>query len=280
MLMDKQLLIKAVAEIGYKLLFKTKLYRYDLSRKLSSERVRKLRNNVQWLAPLDDKIFCIPNEKVVINEKIDHGDDVILPSDVIDHFIDQSTYRTIMKTCFCRESNHCTNHSIDLGCLFLGEAAKKIHPDLHTPVTKEEAKAHLKKCRDNGLVHLTGRFKVDAIYLNVSPSDKLFTVCSCCACCCVSMVMPYVHHGFTDFFQKLPGIDVAVSEDCVGCEKCLDACIFGGIQIEDNKAVITETCRGCGRCADICPNSAITITMKPDAVKQAIDILSSRVDVT
>lgn len=280
MLMDKQLRIKAFAEFVYKLAFKKKLYRFDLTRKLSSGRVKKLRDKVQWILPLDDRVFCIPKEKVVINQQIDHDGDVVLPSDVIDHFIDQSTYRSIMKTCFCRESNHCKDHSVDLGCLFLGEAAKKIHPDLHTPVSKEEAKAHLKKCRENGLVHLTGRLNADAIYLNVSPHDKLFTVCSCCACCCISMVTPYVHHGFTDFFQKLPGVDVSVSEDCIGCEKCLDACIFGGIKIEGSSAVITEGCRGCGRCAEVCPNSAITVTMSPDAVSQAIDILSSRVDVT
>jgi indolepyruvate ferredoxin oxidoreductase alpha subunit len=47
-----------------------------------------------------------------------------------------------------------------------------------------------------------------------------------------------------------------VSEDCKGCEVCLD---FGcpAIEFENDKAKINALCAGCGVCAAICPASAI-----------------------
>jgi len=48
------------------------------------------------------------------------------------------------------------------------------------------------------------------------------------------------------------------SEQCTGCEACLDVCPFEAIQMKDSKAfVIEENCSGCGVCADACPVSAI-----------------------
>ena len=167
-----------------------------------------------------------------------------------------------------------------MGCLFLGEAARGIHPDLHTSVTKEEAKEHLRKCREQGLVHLTGRAKLDTLWLDIGPHDKLYTICNCCPCCCISLATPYMAPGLTDWFYKMPGVEVKVTDDCVGCEKCLEQCIYGGIEVKNGKAVVTSECRACGRCAEKCPKNAIEITMDENAIAQTIDFLGSRVDVT
>ena len=50
---------------------------------------------------------------------------------------------------------------------------------------------------------------------------------------------------------------VHVNEElCVGCGACVQACLFGAIELEE-KARITEACRGCGSCVSVCPCEAI-----------------------
>lgn len=278
--MDKQLRLAQISKYAYKIIYKPKLFRFDRSKNKPPAVVDKMRRRLKKIIPMDDALVCLPKNEVIINKKIDKEGEMILPTQVIDHFIDQSSYRAVMNYCICRKSNTCKDFPKELGCLFLGEAARDIHPDLHTSVTKEEAKAHLKKCREKGLVHLTGRAKLDTLWLDISPHDKLYTVCNCCPCCCISLATPYVAPGLTDWFKKMPGVEVNVSEDCIGCEKCLDACIYEGIKMEEDHAVITDNCRACGRCAEQCPQEAIQISMGENSIQETIDLLATRVDVT
>jgi electron transfer flavoprotein alpha subunit len=50
---------------------------------------------------------------------------------------------------------------------------------------------------------------------------------------------------------------VRVTEECTGCEICLNVCPFGAIEIVEGKAYINEACRACGECVDECPVGAI-----------------------
>ena len=50
---------------------------------------------------------------------------------------------------------------------------------------------------------------------------------------------------------------VRVTEECTGCEICLNVCPFGAIEMVEGKAYINEACRACGECVDECPVGAI-----------------------
>ncbi len=58
-------------------------------------------------------------------------------------------------------------------------------------------------------------------------------------------------------------------EMCKGCTKCVKACPFNAITIENKKAVIGTSCTSCGACVDSCSFKAIE---KTEEAKKGIDI--------
>jgi len=48
------------------------------------------------------------------------------------------------------------------------------------------------------------------------------------------------------------------TEDCTGCEVCVNACPVGAISVKDVVAIIdNDTCIRCGVCHGLCPNEAV-----------------------
>ena len=83
----------------------------------------------------------------------------------------------------------------------------------------------------------------------------------------------------------MEGVSVTVDKDlCNGCELCLEVCLYGGMEIIDQVAVIDregkDRCKGCGRCERVCPTGAITITIEDDGVDRMIARIESSVDVS
>jgi ferredoxin len=236
----------------------------------------------RWFFEGDDIIY-VPNDRVIrINKPISMPDQVVLPSQVVEHFIEKANYHWIMNTCLCRDASKCKDYPITLGCLFLGEAVLGINPKLGRLVTKEEAHDHVKRCREAGLVHLIGRNKLDPIWLGVSPGNKLLTICNCCPCCCLWRILPHIAPQIGDKTTKMPGVNITVTERCVGCGTCTQGiCFVDAIRLVDNRAVRSDACRGCGRCVDVCPQGAIEISIDDEQfVEKTIGRLSELVDVS
>lgn len=229
----------------------------------------------------NDRIFYMPKDKVItINQKIDEGDSIILPSDVLDYFIDKAKHHVIMNFCICRKSKNCEHYPQDYGCLFLGEAALNIDPKLGRQVTKEEAKKYVKKCREAGLVHLIGRNKLDSVWLKAKPPEKLLTICNCCECCCLWMMLPNLSKEVGSKVTKLSGLEIRVSDKCAGCGECIEVCFVNAIKVEDRKAKISNECRGCGRCVDRCKFNAIEIFLEKNSLGESIISISNSIDLS
>lgn len=211
--------------------------------------------------------------EVQLNKSIETYENIAVPSKIVDHFIDKSTYRFIMDFCICRESMKCKKYPIELGCLFMGDAARKIPKELGRSVSKKEALAHVKRCRDEGLVHLIGRDKLDETWLGVGSSIPLVTVCNCCECCCLWKMRPLLHDDLSSTIKRMPGITISVNSNCNGCGLCSeDICFIDNIQIKDGKAIIGKECIVCGRCSERCPNDAIDIIVEDyDFINKTIE---------
>ena len=233
-----------------------------------------------------DNIVYLPKDVVAqktiqVNQQLSQPEEVVLPSEIVHHFIEKANYHWIMNFCICRSSSNCKDYPIDYGCLFMGEAIEGINPELGRRVTKEEAHEYVRKCRDAGLVHLIGRNKLDATWLGVSPGDKLLTVCNCCPCCCLWKILPDLDPRIGRKVTKMTGVHVKVTDDCVGCSMCTEnVCFVNAISLVDGQAMISDQCRGCGRCVEICPENAIKMTIDNSLfVDDTIERISAVVDV-
>jgi len=209
-----------------------------------------------------DEIYYLPKESTIeLDVGIESPGSVVLPSDMLERLIDDAGDHFLMNYCICRTSNKCKDYPRELGCLFLGGATRTIDRRFGRPVSKEEAKEHLRKCREAGLVHLIGRNKLDSSWLSARPGERLLTICNCCPCCCLWMMLPNLRNDLSEKVQKMPGVEVLVNGDCSGCGECVASCFVKAIDILDGRARIGDGCRGCGRCADTCPEGAIEVAL-------------------
>ena len=230
----------------------------------------------------DDIIYLPRDETIPINKNLAAAkEDLVLPSQVLEHFIKSANFHWRMDFCICRDSSECKDYPRELGCLFLGEAAKGINPKFGRQVTTREALDHAARCRDAGLVHLIGRNKLDTAWLNVGPGKKLLTICNCCPCCCLWKILPIISGDISTKVNRMPGVSVKVTDECVGCGTCTkNACFVDAVHLEDDRAVIGGHCRGCGQCAIVCPVGAIEVTIDdPRRVSDTIAKISSLVEI-
>jgi ferredoxin len=230
----------------------------------------------------DDVVYLPKDNTIQINKSIPQPEEIVLPSQVVEHFIEKANYHWIMDFCLCRDGAHCNDYPRDFGCLFLGEAVTGINPQLGRMVSKQEALDHVKRCREAGLVHMVGRNKLDRVWLGVRPGHKLLTICNCCPCCCLYGTLPYMSPRIGKKIQKLSGVQISVNELCIGCGTCCEGiCFVDAIQIIDGRASISDDCRACGRCVEACPEGAIELTIESNLVfNETIERLSSLVDLT
>ncbi|MDR3578177.1 MAG: 4Fe-4S binding protein [Anaerolineaceae bacterium] len=230
----------------------------------------------------DDMIY-LPKDQVVVQQSIEQPGSVLLPSALVDHFIEKASYRWIMNFCICREGDNCQDYPHDLGCVFLGDAVLNISSKIGHLASKEETLAHVRRARELGLVHLIGRDRIDNLWTGAYPFGKLMTICQCCPCCCLFKMLPKLDPVNRSKVVRMPGVKVWVdSQECIACGTCAqDVCFVGAIQMTAENAQISEECRGCGRCVEACPQEAIHLTIEDsDFLQKQITRITNLVDVT
>ncbi|MBF0119630.1 MAG: hypothetical protein HQK79_12395 [Desulfobacterales bacterium] len=234
-----------------------------------------VRNLMPEFDPDKTNISWIP-----INKKIEGKKEIALPEEILGKLIEKAKHRVIVNFCGCRSASSCKNYSSDIGCLMMGESALLIPGKSSREVGVEEAKAHVRKAIDLGLVPITGKARIDNDIFMIPDEGKLLTVCFCCECCCITRFTRYLPPDLMDkLHHPVEGLSIEVTDACVGCGKCVNKCYLRAIEIQNDKAVIGTMCRVCGRCAMICPTKAIKLKLNNDrAVEDVVNRIESVVN--
>jgi Fe-S-cluster-containing hydrogenase component 2/DNA-binding transcriptional ArsR family regulator len=161
----------------------------------------------------------------------------------------ESARNLAVTKCSCRVIDGACGKPLDV-CIQVNRAADyAIERGTGRPLGKEEAIQLLRKCEEEGLVHVAdNRQEVDHV------------ICNCCSDCCLNW--PSVRAGSRGFVVPSRfGAEVDASL-CTACELCLERCYFDAIRMEgegETAQVDPEKCMGCGLCAVTCPGEAIRL---------------------
>jgi len=232
------------------------------------------------------------NVRIPINESLGTYENQSIPLAVLEYFINKASDVYIFSMCPCRSMANCENYDQSIGCMALGKGALRMNT-FGRIGTKEEALERSRRAVAAGLLPSLGRVKSDTIVYRALPEQgDLMHICFCCPCCCVEAGGKDSPIYLKGAAKKMEGVSVTVNEDLCNvtvkeglCNKqCLEVCIYGGMEVIDQVAVIDrkgeDHCKGCGRCERICPAGAITITIEEDGVDRMIARIESSVDVS
>jgi len=234
-----------------------------------------IRGVFPWTDPRKNSITYLP-----VGEHVAYKEEEILPQ-TVHNLIDKASVHVIMDRCACRFGEGCTNHPIDIGCMFMGESALSMPETVRRRVTREEAHAHVDRAISAGLVPMTGKVRYDNDAFLIPDRKKLLAVCFCCHCCCMMRYYKYMPAEQLDQVMPRPeGFHLEVTDACTGCGTCVAYCGWDAIRVENGRAVHSDKCRGCGRCALHCPEKAVEITIRnPQAVRDVENRLLGYVEI-
>ena len=198
----------------------------------------------------------------------DHGEKTVIPLELIKESLKNVTYIAGMDGCLCREANDCDDYPHDLGCLFLGEAAKGVvKHGLGRQFTYEEACARVDQAAAAGLMGQAVWIEVEQMLWGVRNDlmDHFLEICFCCPCCCIAMRLARnATSAERHRFHPAGWTAVPDRTKCVGCKKCAEG--HNGCPVEaisfgaDGKVQINqEACVGCGICKARCDFDVIKI---------------------
>jgi len=224
---------------------------------------------------------------ISVNLPMGDYENVVVPYKVFEHFINKAS-NIVLRTCPCRERWDCQDHSVELGCIFMGDDTKNmaLSPEEGYVATKDQALDHVRRAIDEGLVALIGRSVAEAEDGHgVVDTGKFLGGCFCCSCCCIG-VKTRQYGAYSSMSGEDPGsvegMKVKVDYNkCENCGECVEACPFNFRKIVNEKITVDpDRCVGCGRCVKVCPNGAISLDIEdPEYIKKFIDKIESIVDV-
>lgn len=215
--------------------------------------------------------FAYPYSEVTaipIQVRVDPPESVAVPLRILEAVIGRAADIFVLDRCICRHVLRCPEKPVEIGCMALGRAARRIHPSHGRWVSREEAVAHVRKAGAAGLVASVAHTWIDPVAFGLPDFHRLMFVCFCDDCCCIYRTdMRERGPNLDRAFRRLPGISVAADRSaCNGCGLCAENCFVGAARVEEGVVSIGDDCRGCGRCVEICPAGALRLSLEDEEV--------------
>ena len=158
--------------------------------------------------------------------------------------------------CICKQAMDLLDQPCNLTdnyevCMQLGRSAEGvIKSGLGRELKREEMFELLQKIQDMGLI------------LQPQNTQNPDYICACCGDCCGVLIMlkkfPRPAELCSSNYHA-----VINSDECAGCETCIDRCQMQALSIVDNVSTVNlDRCIGCGNCVPTCPSEAIRLQKK------------------
>lgn len=181
---------------------------------------------------------------VPVNESVEPQSQILAYDDVVK--IIENAGIISVTNCSCRVISGNCKKPLEV-CMQVDRAAEyNIERGTGRALSKSEAVAILKKCREEGLVHVVDNRQTVG-----------HVICNCCDDCCLNWA---VMKGVKKWVAPSRFEAYVNSDLCSGCEACMDRCFFNALSLKDDLAAVDpEKCLGCGSCTVVCPSEALKL---------------------
>jgi len=198
-----------------------------------------------------------PVARVISVEKEIQAAYEIHPYDKVSEYIDKAEYIAV-GTCYCR------HHGELLGrpcakpkdvCMGFGPDARYMaERKFGRLVSKDEARAILRRTEEAGLVHCSSNM-----------SKYVQFVCNCCPCHCgiLQSMKKFNMKGSAAVSGFITSFD---ADSCIACGDCLERCPMEALTMEDDSLSFDEKkCIGCGLCSSACATGSLKLVARENA---------------
>jgi Fe-S-cluster-containing hydrogenase component 2 len=180
------------------------------------------------------------------------GTNYVVDSDLMSRMLNAHDRFAVLHYCPCRHSKrllgrHCQRATPEEGCLVFGNfSSATVANGNGRSVSRAEMSHVVAERQRKKLVFLTA---------NVDPAAQN-VVCTCCDCCCHALET--ANHYSRKFIAPAHYIAEVDDSSCNNCRRCLHACNTHAHMVEEGKhLLLTDRCIGCGYCVDACKAGAI-----------------------
>ena len=181
---------------------------------------------------------------IPVNESIELESQILAYDDVV-KIIESAKTLSVTK-CSCRLVDGACGQPLEV-CLQVDRSAEyNLERGTGRALSKSEAIEILKRCEEEGLVHVADNHRVVG-----------HVICNCCKDCCLNWA---VMAGPKKWVAPSRFKAIVDPDLCTGCETCLERCFFDALAVNDDLAAVNpEKCMGCGVCTVSCPTEALRL---------------------
>ncbi len=181
---------------------------------------------------------------IPVNESIEPQSKILAYDDAVK--IVENAKTLSVTNCSCRVISGNCEKPLEV-CMQVDRAAEyNIERGTGRAITPKEAVEILKKCREEGLVHVVDNRQTVG-----------HVICNCCDDCCLNWAIMQGPKKWVAPSRFAAFVD---NDLCSGCETCIDRCFFEALSMQDELAAVDpDRCLGCGVCTDVCPTEALKL---------------------